>query len=71
MSSNQKFIDKEVAAHGPHALIGRMLQTMTVPEAHMLLHTAAQHLPSHVAQSILRDVLNRVRVEELSLRAAP
>lgn len=71
MSHNREFVTKEVAAKGPHAVLGRLVQEMSTVEAHLLLETAAQHYPSTVAQSVLRDALNRVRAEENLRKAAP
>lgn len=59
--STSKFAEDRIAARGPHALLGEMLQRMRPEEAHMLVLTAASPYPSTVAQSILRDMLNRCK----------
>lgn len=56
-----KFAEECIESIGPHALLGEMLQRMTPVEAHMLVQTAATPYPSTVAQSILRDVINRCK----------
>jgi len=56
-----KYAEDRVKVVGPHALLGEMLANMSAIEAHLLVMTSASHLPSTVAQNILRDVMVRCR----------
>lgn len=69
MKTTREFVEKAIDAQGPHAVLGAMITKMNVQEAHLLLITASQHYPSTVAQSILRDVLNRHRQSQLEVTA--
>jgi hypothetical protein len=71
VTQNKDFVKKQIDDKGPHALLGRLVQEMSAVEAHLICETAAQHYPSTVAQSVLRDALNRVRAQDNLLKAAP
>lgn len=63
-AENTNFAAAQVSAIGPHALLGNLITHMSAIEAHLLVMTSASHLPSTVAQNILRDVLNRYRLRQ-------
>lgn len=58
---NARYAEAKIKAIGPHALLGELIANMSPIEAQLLVMTSASHLPSTVAQNILRDVLVRCR----------
>jgi hypothetical protein len=63
MMLNGKFVERVAEQEGPHALLYKIIAKLDGMEAHILLHGIANGAGSNVPQAILRDGLNRVRLQ--------
>jgi len=60
---NDQYARSFLVRGSAHELLGRLIEKLTVAEARLLCETVAARMPSNVAQCILRDALNRQRIE--------